>query len=119
MTSSGLKETFEVDGVHIHKSWKRTYNSMTPEQQRLFIRNHKYGDPISFSRWFRGEPIITEEKTWRRWMCPFDDCDGEMVYTGTIWPTGDPGYHHTCSKDDCKFTAAIKGHEYPEKVSNG
>lgn len=47
------------------------------------------------------------------WMCPKEGCEGEMIPNGMVWPTGDPGIHHTCTK--CKYTAAIHG-RYPRTV---
>ena len=66
--------------------------------------------------WFVGTPEIAVRPVRpvrHVWRCP--RCvGGEMVYNGSWWPTGDPGYHHTCSK--CGFTTAINGHRYPEIV---
>ncbi len=67
----------------------------------------------SISRWFKGEPNVVEG----RWLCPKDDCDGEMVNTGWTWPMSNPGYHHECTK--CDLVAAITGHQYPEVSSDG
>lgn len=71
-----------------------------------------FGSPVGGSRWFSGEPVV--KKTPGRplrvtWQCPL--CSGEMRYNGLIWPTGDPGYHHTCTV--CGFSAVIKGKQYP------
>lgn len=69
------------------------------------------------SRWFNREPEVrrTEVKTYREtWMCPCDGCHGEMEFNGHTWPTGDPGYHHTCS--NCEFTAAVHAC-YPRVVT--
>jgi hypothetical protein len=63
--------------------------------------------------WFSGEPEVVEKELvpYRRvWLCPEDDCDGEMKFNGFTWPTADPGYHHTCTK--CGFTAAVHA-KYP------
>ncbi len=73
-----------------------------------------FSGPSGLSRWFKGEPNI--EQTPRvpvhsRWLCPQDDCDGEMVANGATWPMNPPGNHHTCDK--CGFTAAISGQSYP------
>ena len=75
---------------------------------------NEFGKQCANSRWFRGEPLLIERpvRTYeQRWMCPVKPCDGEMRYNGMMWPTADPGYHHTCSK--CGFTAAITGAQYP------
>lgn len=45
-----------------------------------------------------------------KWRCPTGD-GGEMVYTGSMWPTGDPGYHHRCTV--CQLGIAIHGRTYP------
>ena len=58
------------------------------------------------SGWFKGEPEIAGG----RWSCPAEGCAGHMVANGFVWPTFDPGYHHTC--DACGFTAAIHEHKY-------
>lgn len=75
---------------------------------------NEFGAACAGSRWFRGEPNL--KKTPMRpvnvtWPCPVTPCDGEMRFNGMMWPTGDPGYHHTCTK--CGFKAAIKGNKYP------
>jgi hypothetical protein len=75
----------------------------------------KFGKPCAGSRWFTGEPEITETpvQTYRQlWTCPACK-EGEMVYAGWIWSTGSPGYHHTCDK--CQFTAAIHT-TYPRAI---
>lgn len=66
------------------------------------------------SRWFDGEPDVSRERVVpvrERWWCPMSDCDGEMTFNGSTWPTGRPGYHHTCG--ECGFTAAVRGKKYP------
>lgn len=74
----------------------------------------QFGSRCGGSRWFNQDPQ-TREQPMRAvrvtWPCPVHPCEGEMVYNGMSWPTGDPGYHHTCTI--CKFTAAIHGHRYP------
>lgn len=75
---------------------------------------NQFGSDIGGSRWFHGEPMITKRQVTpvrASWLCP-TECGGYMVFNGMTWPTGDPGYHHTC--DQCGFTAAIHGHRYPE-----
>lgn len=77
----------------------------------------EFGTTIGNSRWFNQEPKVKriEVKTFREtWMCPCDGCSGEMTFNGMTWPTGDPGYHHTCSI--CEFTAAVHV-TYPRVVS--
>ena len=77
----------------------------------------KFGNSCAGSRWFKGEPTVTERlvQTYEQlWMCPVTPCDGEMRYTGRYWPTGTPGYHHTCNK--CGFTAAVSV-VYPRTVT--
>ena len=74
----------------------------------------KFGSPCGGSRWFNSEPKITERvmvPVEEHWSCPVENCDGEMKFNGMTWPTGNPGYHHTCDK--CGFTAAISGKRYP------
>lgn len=100
-----------------------------------------FGSRCGGSRWFRGELRIAHEKIidktypmicvdfdgkeetvqfvtdWhyiQKWLCPNRECAGEMKDSGWTWPTGDPGYHHTCSV--CGFTAAIHGATYPRKL---
>ena len=73
-----------------------------------------FGTPIGGTRWFNGEPTLSESPVQtirQRWICPMSDCGGEMVFNGFTWPTGNPGYHHTCNK--CAFTAAVHGVKYP------
>lgn len=68
----------------------------------------KFGEASGRSRWFRGEPQVTETRVVayeQRWQCPHEDCPGEMTFNGRSWPLSSPGYHHTCDK--CGFTAAI------------
>lgn len=48
------------------------------------------------------------------WVCPDPGCGGEMIYTGGMWPTGDPGYHHQCDK--CGLARAIHKEHYPQIV---
>jgi hypothetical protein len=70
--------------------------------------HEQFGRTISGSRWFTGKPSVTRTRVIPiqvTWNCPIDGCDGEMVENGMVWPTGDPGYHHTCNK--CGFTAAV------------
>ncbi len=64
--------------------------------------------------WYNNEPNI--EKTpvvpvSEKWLCAQKNCDGAMVYNGTSWPTGTPGYHHTC--DECGYTTVLRGKRYP------
>ncbi len=49
-----------------------------------------------------------------RWLCPIDNCGGEMKYAGWQWPVNPAGNHHTCDK--CGFTAAVRGERYPRTV---
>lgn len=74
----------------------------------------KFGAQCGGSRWFEGDPTIVEKPVVMVrvvWPCPVQGCAGEMKFNGMTWPTGDPGYHHTCTQ--CRFTAAIRGHQYP------
>lgn len=76
--------------------------------------HEKFGNSCGGSRWFNAEPKLEERRmvpVQQRWMCPIDVCGGEMKFNGMTWPTGNPGYHHTCDK--CGFTAAIHGAKYP------
>ncbi|WP_241299363.1 hypothetical protein [Burkholderia stabilis] len=66
-----------------------------------------FGDPIAGSRWFNGVPTVALSDGEVVWNCPATKCDGTLKFNGSIWPTGTPGYHHTCTS--CGFTAAIKG----------
>ena len=81
----------------------------------------KFGNGIGvgfqegYSRWFRGEPNIVRTQVvpvMERWMCPIENCTGEMKSTGGAWPVHPMGYHHKC--DQCGFTAALSGVEYPK-----
>lgn len=64
--------------------------------------------------WFFDKPQLysREVKTFEdKWVCP--ECKmGYMIYTNSMWPTGDPGYHHKC--DGCGHTAAIQGGSFPK-----
>lgn len=67
------------------------------------------------SEWFSGTPTFIDtprQPVLREWACPVDGCTGKMVFNGHTWPTGDPGYHHTCTV--CKGTLAIQGGRYPK-----
>lgn len=82
----------------------------------------EFGEQCAGSRWFNREPTLVKSEVRvfeERWSCPCVGCDGEMKFNGMTWPTGDPGYHHTCSR--CGFTAAIHGAKYPvhERVDDG
>lgn len=88
----------------------------------------KYGQSCGGSRWFKGTMEIEctptkaenglwmEEKTKMEWLCPFCEGIGKMEWDYSIWPTGNPGYHHQCTR--CKFRAAITGNTYPKVVEN-
>ena len=79
--------------------------------------HEKFGASCGGSRWFNAEPKIEERRmvpVQQRWICPIDGCGGEMNFNGMVWPTGDPGNHHTCNK--CGFTAAIWNGKYPQIV---
>lgn len=64
--------------------------------------------------WFQGEV-----KTTRRvmvpvelhWTCPEPGCGGEMMFTGPILPSMEPGYVHRCNK--CCRSVALMGKCYP------
>lgn len=86
-------------------------NTVNPEWEQ-------FGESCAGSRWFNGKPEVSERlvQTYeQRWLCPVKPCDGEMQFSGMVWPTGDPGYHHTCSK--CGFKAAVCGGMYPRTVT--
>jgi hypothetical protein len=92
---------------------------MTPDERAKHDLHNQFGSFCAGSRWFSGEPDFQDKKmvpVKRRWMCPIPDCGGEMKSAGYTWPTGNPGYHHTCDNKDCEFTAAIKGGTYPRVV---
>ena len=97
-------------------SWKKM-DEPDVNKPRL-VRNpehEKYGSTIAGSRWFKAQPIIREVRVVpyrQHWLCPIDG--GEMEFTGKIWPTGNPGYHHQCRI--CGFQAAITGGEFPRIV---
>jgi hypothetical protein len=78
-------------------------------------KHDDFGSPIAGSRWFNQKPQITTKPLGKPvkfiWGCPLDGCDGQMIFNGSTWPTGDPGYHHTCDK--CGLTAAIHSKRYP------
>lgn len=87
---------------------------MTTYNSELAKKHNEFGEPCGGSRWFSGTLKIDKKRmvpVQLRWMCPIDDCDGEMKFNGMTWPTGDTGYHHSCNK--CGFTAAIRGERYP------
>lgn len=66
-----------------------------------------FGTCITGSRWFNRAPVTREVPVVSvevHWPCPVAPCEGEMIYAGWDWPTGDPGYHHKCNR--CGFTAA-------------
>lgn len=86
----------------------RVLFKMNPEKEW-----ETFGSTNVKSRWFNQAPTV-EWSADRRvvWKCPTKDCFGEMVQTGMVWPTGDPGYHHQCNL--CGFTAAIKGAVFGE-----
>lgn len=77
----------------------------------------KFGPTISGSRWFNEDPEVEYQEiavVREHWPCPNEGCEGEMEFTGRIWPMPDPGYHHKCSA--CDFTAAIRGAQYPRNA---
>ena len=83
-------------------------NELNQSDRDSAVEHEQFGSSIGGSRWFNQNPNVSrkEVKTFREiWTCPIDGCEGEMVFNGLIWPTGQPGYHHTCKK--CGFTAAI------------
>ena len=83
-------------------------------RNKMNEEHEKFGNSCGGSRWFKGEPKIEEQRMIpvnQRWICPIDGCGGEMKFNGMTWPTGSPGYHHSCNK--CEFTAAIHGAKYP------
>jgi hypothetical protein len=69
-----------------------------------------HGSNIAGSRWFEGVPVLAVEGGRVVWKCPTQNCGGDMLATGSMWMTGDPGYHHKCAT--CGFTAAIKGAQF-------
>lgn len=78
---------------------------------------NKIGTPVGVSEWFNDEPKIArkEVRTFiERWMCPQENCEGEMRDAGFSWSTNPPGYHHTCNK--CGYTAAMSGKRYPRTI---
>lgn len=77
---------------------------------------NKFGNQCGESRWFKGEPVtdrVRVETFREKWSCPCEGCKGEMIFNGMTWPTGDPGYHHTCNS--CQFTAAVHA-QYPRTI---
>lgn len=47
------------------------------------------------------------------WIC--DECgEGEMVPTGTQFPTYPPQYQHQCDNRECRHTASSMGETYPK-----
>lgn len=89
----------------------RVLSKVNPEQEW-----ETFGSTTVKSRWFNQVPKV-ELTADRRvvWKCPTKDCFGEMVQTGMVWPTGQPGYHHQCNL--CGFTAAVKGAVFGELES--
>jgi len=77
----------------------------------------KFGINCGGCRWFNTKPMIEEQRMvpiQQQWKCPIDGCGGEMKFNGMMWPTTNPGYHHTCDK--CGFTAAIHDIKYPRII---
>ncbi len=93
-----------------------TQPAYTPKHPGPLVRQK-----MAMTEWFKGElgPLEkrTEVRTYRVALtCP--KCgEGEMRFTGMTWPTGDPGYHHQCTK--CEYLCAIQGHRYPETRMEG
>ena len=69
-----------------------------------------HGSNIAGSRWLEGRIAVAVEDRRQVWKCPTVGCSGHMYFTGEVWCTGDPGYHHQC--DVCGFKAAIKGAKF-------
>jgi hypothetical protein len=84
---------------------------MTKEEHAALRELHTHGG------WFKGEPTVREKvmvPVRQEWACPVEGCNGSMVFNGFTWPTGTPGYHHTCDK--CEFTAAARGERFPRTI---
>lgn len=66
--------------------------------------------------WYSGEVKTRDDgqPVTRHWMCPEEGCEGEMKSTGTMWPTGSPGYHHRCTV--CGVGYAIHNQRFPRIV---
>lgn len=76
----------------------------------------KKAEDHTVPKWFNGTPDVKEVQLipyQQHWNCP-TECGGEMHFNGMTWPTGTPGYHHTCDK--CGYTAAARGEKYPRVV---
>lgn len=81
---------------------------------------HKIGVyGVGLSKWWDNEEggtlaereVKEEVRTYRVTLsCPACKT-GTMEYTGAVWPTGNPGYHHKC--DACGEARAVKGGPYP------
>jgi len=70
------------------------------------------------SEWFVGEKRITKKRLIpyiEIWHCPELGCEGKMVYTGQVWPTVNPGYHHKCDK--CQVVYATHSGQFPRMVT--
>jgi len=64
--------------------------------------------------WFQGEVKTTRQAMVPvevRWTCPEPGCGGEMVFNGTVYPTMEPSYGHTCNK--CRKILDLMGARYP------
>lgn len=64
--------------------------------------------------WFHDAPKLTMtpvQPVRVTWQCPQENCDGQMIYNGNMWPSNPEGYHHTCSK--CGISLAMPGQCYP------
>ncbi|MDO5947990.1 hypothetical protein [Burkholderia cepacia] len=90
-----------------NRAVQQVVSGATTKALDALIEWPRHGEAIAGSRWFEGVPsvgIVDREVVWH---CPTTGCEGVMKFNGSVWPTGVPGYHHTCTA--CAFTAAIKG----------
>lgn len=74
----------------------------------------KIGTPVGPSEWFKGEMKLRTVRLAPvrvHWLCPQDGCAGEMKPNGLVWPTAQPGYHHTCTS--CGYTCATTAGRFP------
>ena len=81
------------------------------------------GTPIAQSvsnnarAWFASEPETVKKKVvpiLQHWKCPEVGCDGYMIFTGGVWQTNNPGYHHDCNK--CGAAWALQEAPFPRLI---
>ena len=95
-----------------HRATQKTVGDAADQAAKALGEWPKFGDTIAGSRWFNGAPSVSVSGGEVVWNCPSTGCNGHMRFNGSVWATGSPGYHHTCT--NCGFTAALKGAVFGE-----